>query len=178
MPTPSTVSIACPQHGAQDIAVEPTGSNQWQVTLPNGTTLPVTLTAPAGPDGKATFTVGNVQFATQAALTNDAIHLWLNGRLLVLPRPKQGPQRAGSSAAAGASGNAIVASMPGKIISVHAKAGQAVTAGEVLVVMESMKMELSLAAPCAGTVDAVNATEGNTVDQGAVLVSINADEAS
>jgi 3-methylcrotonyl-CoA carboxylase alpha subunit len=72
-----------------------------------------------------------------------------------------------ASDAAGA--DQIIAPMPGRIVLVKANAGDKVQAGQELLVMEAMKMELSLKAPRAGTVD-VLAAAGDFVDADAVLV--------
>ena len=73
-----------------------------------------------------------------------------------------------ASDAAGA--NQVIAPMPGRIVLVKAKAGDKVEAGQELLVMEAMKMELSLKAPRAGTIDALSAAAGDFVDADAVLV--------
>ncbi|HUB91255.1 MAG TPA: acetyl/propionyl/methylcrotonyl-CoA carboxylase subunit alpha [Dyella sp.] len=70
----------------------------------------------------------------------------------------------------GVGGNQIVAPMPGRIVLVKAKAGDAVEEGQELLVMEAMKMELALKAPRAGTIDSVSATQGEFVEADAVLV--------
>ncbi len=67
-------------------------------------------------------------------------------------------------------GNQVIAPMPGRIVLVKAKAGDAVEQGQELLVMEAMKMELALKAPRAGTIGSVNATQGEFVEADAVLV--------
>jgi 3-methylcrotonyl-CoA carboxylase alpha subunit len=73
-----------------------------------------------------------------------------------------------ASDAAGA--HQVIAPMPGRIVLVKASAGDKVEAGQELLVMEAMKMELSLKAPRSGTIDALSATAGDFVDADAVLV--------
>lgn len=74
---------------------------------------------------------------------------------------------------AGASGPApLVAPMPGLIVRVNVKVGDAVAQGQGLVVMEAMKMENELRAVAAGTVRAIHATVGNAVEKGTVLVEM------
>jgi 3-methylcrotonyl-CoA carboxylase alpha subunit len=73
-----------------------------------------------------------------------------------------------ASDAAGA--NQIIAPMPGRIVLVKAKAGDKVEAGQELLVMEAMKMELLLKAPRAGTIETLSAVAGDFVEADAVLV--------
>jgi propionyl-CoA carboxylase alpha chain len=74
----------------------------------------------------------------------------------------------GSGLAAGS----LTAPMPGTVVRVAAEKGQSVTAGDVLVVLEAMKMEHSVRAPVDGTVDDVLVLPGQQVDDGAVLVVV------
>ena len=69
----------------------------------------------------------------------------------------------------------LVAPMPGKIIDVRAMVGDAVTAGQVLVIMEAMKMEHHLSTPADGTVAEVRVAVGDQVDNGAVLLVVDGD---
>ncbi|MCX7514885.1 acetyl-CoA carboxylase biotin carboxylase subunit [Frateuria hangzhouensis] len=69
-----------------------------------------------------------------------------------------------------AGGNQVVAPMPGRIVLVKAKPGDSVEQGQELLVMEAMKMELALKAPRAGTIESVNAMQGEFVEADAVLV--------
>ena len=69
-----------------------------------------------------------------------------------------------------AGANQIIAPMPGRIVLVKAKAGDKVDAGQELLVMEAMKMELLLKAPRAGTIETLSAVAGDFVEADAVLV--------
>lgn len=71
---------------------------------------------------------------------------------------------------AGAGDDRVVAPMPGRIVVVQAAAGDSVEEGQAVLVMEAMKMELTLRAPRAGTISEVRATEGEFVEADAVLV--------
>lgn len=73
-------------------------------------------------------------------------------------------------AAAPVAGEAVTAPMPGNILKVAVTAGQSVKEGDLLVVLEAMKMENEIFAPKAGTVAQVLVSKGATVDTGATLV--------
>jgi 3-methylcrotonyl-CoA carboxylase alpha subunit len=75
-------------------------------------------------------------------------------------------------------GDRIVAPMPGRIVLVKAKAGDDVAAGDEVLVMEAMKMELTLRAPRAGRIDSVQAAAGDFVEADAVLVRLAEDAAA
>ncbi len=75
----------------------------------------------------------------------------------------------GHTGAASAADGAIIAPMPGKVIAVDVTDGQAVKAGERLMVLEAMKMEHALTAPFDGTVTGLEASEGGQVQVDAVL---------
>jgi 3-methylcrotonyl-CoA carboxylase alpha subunit len=71
----------------------------------------------------------------------------------------------------------ITAPMPGKIIKVSVSVGDKVKAGQVLLVMEAMKMEYTLKAPADGKISAINCKAGDQVALGAVLAHVKGDEA-
>ncbi len=88
--------------------------------------------------------------------------------------PKATPKAAPKAAPAGAQGAVKVnAPMPGKILKVNATAGAAVKKGDVLVVLEAMKMENEICAPQDGTIATVECAAGDSVESGKVLVSLN-----
>ena len=66
--------------------------------------------------------------------------------------------------------------MPGRVVQMSASAGQAVAAGEVLVVLEAMKMEHSLKAPRDGTVADVFAAADDQVEEGTLLLKLLEEE--
>jgi len=77
-----------------------------------------------------------------------------------------------AEASAGSHGGRLTSPLPGRVVSVAVKAGDSVSAGQTLMVIEAMKMEHSIAAPAAGTVDAVHFSEGDQVDEGAELLTL------
>lgn len=85
--------------------------------------------------------------------------------------PAQAPAPA-PAAAPVASGEKIESPMPGTILSVNVKDGQAVKKGDVLVVLEAMKMENEIQAPVDGTVQSLSVSAGASVDSGALICVI------
>lgn len=86
--------------------------------------------------------------------------------------PKAAPAKA--PAATGTQGATKVnAPMPGKILSVKVKVGAAVKKGDVILILEAMKMENEVVAPADGTIASVDVNEGATVEAGDVLATLN-----
>ena len=88
------------------------------------------------------------------------------------PAPTPAPAPVASAAPA-AGGQVVEAPMPGKILDIKVKAGDAVGYGQVVIIMEAMKMETEIVAPGAGTVASVNVNVGDTVETGATLVTLS-----
>jgi glutaconyl-CoA/methylmalonyl-CoA decarboxylase subunit gamma len=94
------------------------------------------------------------------------------------PKPTNGtvvkqPATNGSSSApapAAQGGNSISAPMPGSILKVNVKAGEAVKRGQVLLVLEAMKMENEITAPADGKVSAVKVEAGQVISAGDTLI--------
>src|SRR5665647_2192941 len=83
------------------------------------------------------------------------------------------PVAASAPAAAPSAGATVISSpMPGTIWEVVATAGQAVKEGDVLLILEAMKMENEIMAPHAGTVESISVAKGAAVNTGDVLVTL------
>ncbi len=92
------------------------------------------------------------------------------------PAPAAAPAAAPTAAAAPAAGSSangtqVVAPMPGNILDVKVQNGASVTEGQVLCILEAMKMENEILAPCAGTVNVLT-SKSMVVDTGAILFAI------
>ncbi len=74
--------------------------------------------------------------------------------------------------AAPAGGETVASPMPGTILSVNIQNGAAVKKGDVLMILEAMKMENEIIAPCDGTIASVNVQNGASVETGATLCVI------
>ena len=92
--------------------------------------------------------------------------VFADGQSFVFDRQSRG------SGAAAAGDGAILAPMPGKVITVDVAEGESVTAGQRLMVLEAMKMEHALTAPFDGTVTELSASEGGQVQVEAVLAVV------
>ena len=86
--------------------------------------------------------------------------------------PAAAPAAAAPAPAAAAAGEQVTAPMPGTILKVNVTQGAAVKKGDILVVLEAMKMENEILAPKDGTVAQIAVSKGATVDTGALLAVI------
>ena len=108
------------------------------------------------------------------AATGEGVVLDIDGQMftarLAAPPTPEGALRH----AAHAAGSAVVkAPMPGKVLDVRVAPGDHVTGGQVLLVLEAMKMENTVSAPAAGTVNAVLVAIGQQVQRGEALVELS-----
>ncbi len=89
--------------------------------------------------------------------------------------PKTAPKAAPAAApkAAGAGSIRVEAGAAGKVFKVEASVGQALKAGDTVVILEAMKMEIPVVAPQDGTVASVDVAVGDPVEAGALLATLN-----
>ena len=90
--------------------------------------------------------------------------------------PKAAPKAAPAAApkaAAGAGSIKVEAGAAGKVFKIEAKVGQAVKAGDAIVVVEAMKMEIPVVAPQDGTVASIDVAVGDPFEAGALLATLN-----
>lgn len=96
------------------------------------------------------------------------------GAVQTAAAPKAAPAPAPKAAPAGAAGSIeVAASVPGKICKVEASVGTALKAGDTVVVLEAMKMEIPVVAPSDGTVASINVSVGDMVESGDVLATMD-----
>ena len=100
------------------------------------------------------------------AKVGDVWWVHIDGHIFCIEKTEAG-------SADGDSDGGMTAPMPGKILEVKVTNGQSVTAGELLLVMEAMKMEHRIVAPSDGVVTMVNFSTGDQVQQGDVLVEMS-----
>ena len=90
------------------------------------------------------------------------------------PAATAAPARSATPATADAAGTTkVTAPMPGTILSVKVTVGQSVKKGDVICVLEAMKMENDIPAPCDGVVASINAQKGASVNANDILASLN-----
>ena len=88
------------------------------------------------------------------------------------PAPAPAPTPAPTPAQAAAGDTPVNSPMPGSVFKIVTSEGRSVTAGETLLILEAMKMEIEVAAPTAGTVKQIAVSEGNTIETDQLLVML------
>jgi acetyl/propionyl-CoA carboxylase alpha subunit len=100
-------------------------------------------------------------------IVGDVVHVRLNGRTYLVHL--DGPTLAAAGAAAG---DEVRASMPGVVVAVHCEPGQQLQAGDQLLTLESMKLQVTVVASHAATVRQVHVVADAVFERGALLVSL------
>ena len=153
--------------------------------------------------GGDTITVGDASYSQRAVRRGNIITVYVNEKPLAVQLPENLPEdgpikvlvdakeytvevtgraiatkakpKAAKKGPAGAKG-AVTAQMTGRVISVNVKPGDTVAEGQILLIVEAMKMENEIAAPLAGTVKDVAVAAGARVSEGDLLLQIESAE--
>ena len=96
----------------------------------------------------------------------------LTGAAPAAPAAAPAPADAPAPAAAPAGGEQVTSPMPGTILDVKVTQGAAVKKGDVLMILEAMKMENEIMCPCDGKIASINTSKGAAVESGALLCVI------
>lgn len=121
-------------------------------------------------DGSAVLTVDGLSQRVLVAVRGDEVFVHLDGAAYGLRY--QHPLDRLAASLHGAAEDSVRAPMPGSLVALHVKPGQEVKKGETLLVMESMKMETTIAAPRDGVIEAVHFAAGQTFDRDALLLEL------
>lgn len=92
---------------------------------------------------------------------------------VVTPAPAAAPKAAAPAPTGAAGAVKVTAPMPGKILGIKTQVGAAVKKGEVVIILEAMKMENEIVAPQDGTVASIAVSVGASVESGEVMVTLN-----
>lgn len=120
-----------------------------------------------------TITVNGVAYDVTVEENNGAAAPVRAAAPAPVARPAAAPAPAAAAPAVAAGGIEVKASVPGKVFKVEASVGQAVKAGDSIVILEAMKMEIPVVAPEDGTVAGINVSVGDAVESGDLLASLN-----
>ncbi len=155
----------------QKVTVQATGPSRYAVTVEGVTTEVEALKLP---HGGLSLLVGAASYAVDVEHQGEKTLVTLRGQTTQFDVADERTLTAREAhGVQGAEGKQVLtAPMPGKIVKVFVKPGDAVTEGQPLVVVEAMKMENELKSPKAGVVKDVFAVEGTAVENGARLVIV------
>jgi len=163
---PATVQFTLLLRGQQHaIAIESGPGDQTMIAV-DDTSISVAHVVRAG--GTVTATLDGLRLKARLFVYEIHVHVWLDGQhydfLHEDPRSKE--------FSATASRGGLTTPLPGVVAAVAVTAGQAVAAGDVLMVIEAMKMEHTITAPYAGTVQTLHFARGDRVPEGSALLEL------
>ena len=159
--------------------IETVRSGRYRITL-DGESFVVSSRRPefgiysllVGPSGTDEFGGGNVVEA-DVTIENEDITVGVRGEQFAVTAIDERRKNLRTAAgAAGSSDGSLRSPMPGKVVKILVTKGAKVTRGQGLVVVEAMKMENELAAPRDGVVKEISVVEGQPVDGGALLLTL------
>jgi len=149
-----------------DYRVETQGESV-RVTL-EGTELQLTVTTQDGQQGWCTTSDGQLHSFVWA-WDGNSLELWLDGDVFIFERVER---RGRSDREPSVGGNDILALMPGTVKQILVAPGDSVERGQTVIIMESMKMELTIAAHRDGVVKRIPVEQGGQVEKGMRLLEL------
>ena len=163
--------------GEREVLVSRTGgasSLLWEMVADGESSVIEVFAPPLASRGSLRISVDGRAVEGGFARDEGGLVVWVSLDGVSYRFEKPSPPSAEGDAGAGASGGAsLVAPMPGTVVKVMVGEGDEVEEGQPLLVLEAMKMEQTVSAPHAGTVDALPYGEGEMVPGGAVLAEVN-----
>ncbi len=155
------------EHEGERLSLEVTGlhDGSFAVITPEGE---LQLAVAADGDNRYRVTTDGVRRHAEVVTTPGRVAVFLSGQAATF----QLPDALAESAADQGAGDAVFAPMPGVVRVMNVETGATVSRGDVLLVLEAMKMEHSLAAPRDGVVAEVHVAPGDQVTEGGLLVAL------
>lgn len=147
------------------IHLERLPDGQLQATIGDRTH---TLHASRLPDSGWLLRINGQREIVYSASHENERYVFCDGQQTVLTKVDARRRRRAATAASGD----LTAEMPGQVIDVRVSEGDSVQSGDVLLVLEAMKMEIRVTAPYDGTVSALKAAAGDVVERGQVLAEV------
>ncbi len=148
-------------------------ADRLAVAVHDGAVHDVVLAHDPDAAGRTTVTVDGTAVPLVVTVEDEQVWAHVSGRTLRLGHP--GATHHADASAVGGVG-ALASPMPGAVLEVRVAEGDTVTAGQVLLLVEAMKMEHPITAPVDGTVTALHVAAGDAVEAGAALVEVTPDE--
>ena len=165
---PAAVQLVLQLRGQQHAIMIETPSRERVTIVVDGTPVPVANVLRAG--GEIAATLDGLRSKARVYVYEIHVHVWLDGQhydfVYEDPRAKE--------FSASATGGGLTTPLPGVVVAVKVTEGQTVAAGEVLMVIEAMKMEHAITAPHAGTVGTIHFAPGDRVSEGNPLLELAA----
>lgn len=172
----AAVRLELPSGKSIDVTVERAGeadARDYVVRLPERS-CQIALDAY---DGDRGFVVAGHKVQRYCMLRrDDHVEVWVNGMTHRVKILQKTAKRHGTAEQAAPAGD-IVATMPGTILKIEVAEGDRFVAHQPLVIMESMKMEMTLSSPRSGRVREIACQSGQLVEIGALLIRLETDEA-
>ncbi len=146
-----------------NVNISPLSDDQFTVTIGEQTHI---IRTESLADGGWLLQMNGQQIIAYSAAQGSERYVFVNGENFTLTVPDARSTRRKTAAGAGD----LTTQMPGQVVSVLVAAGESVTRGQTLVILEAMKMEIRVAAPSDGVVKRLLVTKGQVVERGQLLL--------